>query len=749
MWRDNLDDQLVGPSTRRKVGAPSVILALCGSLTWSSISVAADMPGSTAEYPKADLGYLSYDAAFGVFGGRPTVSASLEAGLRLGDNAFDVQGFLSTSYATSCPFGCVVPRSAETVVTGQINTFAYRRHFFDEKLFLTVGRRNAPPDGELPGERIDGLSLVKQNLDANGALNLADVRRLSFYAPLGGVLSYRVADRIYYQKAIDPGLVSVDSSIFDRLPAGGITEVTFTDGRKIVIPARSSLQSRLLLYAPGTYSFDVSAGTTPGLNEAYAPALRGVGRIGVTSELTLGGGGELTSDFSRQSLDVSVKLPGHFGYAQAGAGGTQLLHVLPGYAGPRSGVSIEAEWQFGSNQLGGDLLVRRNFGLGEPPTIVRPRDAVPACPVADPSFGLSPASAAPCGPLASPGSRALIQSDPIRSQIRASLYAAARGVSLTVNAEVDTNLLTPPLRSVGLRLGGRLYRRATWAIFAQGSKFGPDRPRFDLGLTFSTPLGRSVQANVSVENEGGQTSGDVQVSGARSIDLQNDLRYNARVATDGRAALTVDRDFLGVSAGAAVIVGPVSGVAVAGTLRGGIVFGDGHVVSVRQPGDSLLLLKAPGLPHAEVFDTSATYPKTRLDEAGYAVIANLAPYRSTTLRVSAAKAPIGTMVNGDLIGSVQPGRGYEITLSTRRIHPIRIFFRLPSVGQGLDAYAVIGDAPAPVESDGSFYVEDSTRLTPHVIIVWSSGTCLLTIPATPRADDTADFHVDAGECVVQ
>ena len=276
-----------------------------GSESASSIEAAPELK-------PASLGFVNYDVnVTSNPDGSSAMYGSLQPGLRLRENAFDMQGsFFQTLSSGTAQAGAQNRLS--------INSFAYRREWFERRIRMIAGRTNSPSHGLMGGEQFDGISFQRFNSDDVGSVPSAGLRPITGFAESPGVVQYRIGEKVYKQVPVREGRYEISGDFLSDVPQGGRLEYVGLDGmaRELSIP--NNLSAQAAFYRPGDYSFDIQVGRLNGV-DSFKPYAAFGGRYGISRELSADFGLSLTDEAFAVGGTINARLPGNLGVTNIAA----------------------------------------------------------------------------------------------------------------------------------------------------------------------------------------------------------------------------------------------------------------------------------------------------------------------------------------------------------------------------------------------------------------------------------------------
>lgn len=260
-------------------------------------------PEPAPELAPTTLVFLNYDTNFVANpGGQVTLFGSLQPSLRVKENAFDFQAtyFQSLNQAAGATNGS---RSQITV-----NSFAYRREWFEQRLRLLAGRAQSPGRGLMGGEQFDGLSLQRFNSDDVGSTPTSGPRPITGFAAGPGVVQYRIGEKVYKQIPVREGKFEIGGEFLSEVPRGGRLEFVGLDGVARELSMPTDVAAQYAFYRHGDYSFDVQLGRLRGL-DGDRPFASAGGRYGLSREMTVDLGISATNHAFALGGTASMRLP--------------------------------------------------------------------------------------------------------------------------------------------------------------------------------------------------------------------------------------------------------------------------------------------------------------------------------------------------------------------------------------------------------------------------------------------------------
>lgn len=211
-------------------------------------------PEPAPELAPANVAFLNYDTNFVVNpSGSVAVFGTLQPGLRLKENAFDVQASYYQSVSSD-----QAGSNARNQIT--VNAFAYRREWFEQRLRMVAGRTQSPGRGLMGGEQFDGVSLERFNADEVGSVPSSGPRPISGFADGPGVIQYRVGDKVYKQLPVREGKYEIGGDFLSDVPRGGRLEFVGLDGVARELSKPSDISGQYAFFRKGDYSLDGQIG---------------------------------------------------------------------------------------------------------------------------------------------------------------------------------------------------------------------------------------------------------------------------------------------------------------------------------------------------------------------------------------------------------------------------------------------------------------------------------------------------------
>lgn len=669
-------------------------------------------PRSAPELKPGNLAFMNYDMSF-VYGpdGSTSVFGGFHPALRLRENAFDIDAsvFQSVSGSTA--------RQATSDTRIALNSFAYRREWFEQRLRLTAGRTQSLGSGLAGGERFDGVTLGRFNSDDVGSVPSAGARPISGFAQGPGILQYRVGDKVYRQMPLREGKFEVPGEFIGDAPRGGRLEFVGLDGVAREIPIPTNISVQYAFYRPGDYSWQISLGRLYGAASGQPYASIG-GRYGLLRDLT--------AELSLASSDRAFSASGTMSWRMPGRlGVVNVSGALQGNWNGKGAAASSAEANY-YNRFGGvsfDLTHRVNFnggyrGLGLTPGLLSQSD-------------LTQTSRAALGfTLPFPGNDISFRLVAERSR-----FAKFPNENRLVQFDIG--------RSFGKLGSGLLLGR-----------FGRDQygQRYSsIIFNWTVPLGQrlGVTANYAGNRIGSQPtdnrySATLWGSSAGTYGLGS----NYQVSIDQDRRIAADGNYRTRAGALSASLTRYPGERPFGTvgMRGGLVLAGGDITATRQVSDSLLVLRSKELGGSKIYVPPDLEGRARFDRAGLGVITDLPAYREFNLSFDESGLPLGVEISrAKLNGSLRPYRGYIVDIPVVQLRPVRLFTDIPkeAFGQG-SAFA--GDSFAPIEVDGSIYFNSWPAAGQPVVLNWQTPegprSCTIEFPAAPaRAAGATGFDI--------
>ncbi len=660
-------------------------------------------PEPAPELAPSTVAFLNYDTNFVANpNGAVALFGSLQPGLRFKENAFDMQA----TYFQPVNTDVGASSSSRSQIT--VNSFAYRREWFEKRLRLIAGRTQSPGRGLMGGQQFDGVSLERFNSDDVGSVPTSGPRPITGFAQGPGVVQYRVGDKVYKQIPVREGKFEIGGELLAEVPRGGRLEFVGLDGVARELSMPTDINAQYSFYRRGDYSFDVQLGRLKSL-EGDRPFGSIGGRYGLSREVTVDLGLSSTDKAFALGGTVSMRLPGALG-SMSLAGATSR-----GWSGGGSFAStVDANYFNRIGPLSVDLSHRQYFnggyrGLGVTANILV-------------NSGITQSTRASVGTtLPFPG-------NDISARVVAERSVYNDAASDSRNIQVDLS------RSFGKLGSGALVGR-----------FGRDqygKSYSSLMLNWVIPLGGrygvSLNGN-STKSDGGArdnrysatfwgSSGGAYGSGTN---YQVSIDQDRRIAADGSM-----RGRLG-SLTASFSRNPGENLFGSVGMRGGLVLAGGGLIATRSVSDSLLVVRAKELAGSELFVAPEMEGRTRFNGAGFGVITDLPSYRKVNFSFDQSKLPLGMEISQDqLSGSLRPYRGYVVDVPVKRLQPLRLFPKIPkdAFGRG---NALSGSSFAPIELDGSLYFNSWPEPGLPLELTWQSEqgvfSCVIELPPQPEA----------------
>lgn len=669
----------------------------------------ANYQETAPELAQATLGFLNYDTNFIVDpNGGMAIFGSLEPGLRVKENAFDVKANYYQQVRTGG-----TQAAAQSQIS--VSSFAYRREWFERRLRLIAGRTQSLSRGVLGGEQFDGISLQRFNSDDTGGVPTAGPRPITGFAAGPGVLQYRVGDKVYKQLPLREGKFEVSGDFMSDAPRGGRLEFVGLDGvaRELSIP--SDIYGNYSLYRPGDFSFDIQAGRLSSLDGDRPFGAIG-GRYGVTRDLSVDLGFSTTDQAFSFGGAISSRLPGALGALNLSAATSRRWSG----AGSAFASTIDASYFNRFGELSFDVSHRQYFnggfrGLGATSNLVV-------------SSGITQTTRASISvPVPVAGDDISLRAIGERTRYR--------------DAPQDSNSIQVDLsRSFGNLGSGMLAGR-----------YGRDqygRSYSTLMLNWSVSFGgrNGLSLNgTTTKSEGGARENRYGATFTGNSGSSFGLGSNYQVGIDQDARITADANLRGRRGNLRATLtrnsgeNPYGGIGV----RGGLVLVGGSLIASRPVSDTLLVVRAKELADSEIYIPPDTQGRTRFDGDGFGVLTDLPNYRRVNLAFDQSLLPLGMEITQDKFsGSLRPHRGYVIDVPVRQLQPVRLHPKLPadSFGRG---NAVSGNNFAPIELDGSLYFNSWPDPALPLEVSWTTEkgafSCLIELPPEPavQADGSA------------
>lgn len=662
---------------------------------------AAFMPGTLAlrqrqavplvpEFEPGSLAFFGYDAnLYRLSNGAVTLNGSLRPGLRLKENAFDASIFVSQTLQDSNPLGFTGTNQRSYV---KVTHFAYRREWFEKRLRLTVGRDQIEPRGLLNlFGNVDGVSLRRFNSDNQGNLITAGARPIDGFAPGPGILQYRVGDKIYGQLPIASGRFEIGRDFISQFPRGGELELVGLDGVARPIDYVENEALTLEIFGKGTYEYDLQLGRTSGYI-GHAPLLSANGRYGLSSDVTVGGGIISTDKAGSVGVDISARFPGAWGAIGVAA----VVGKKWDGADQRTKASLQAQYFNRFGPVSVDLYHKQQFGGGAESTFLQ--DVTPS------RFRLEQTSRVGLG------------------------FKLPGGFSSRFKAErFRYNNISTESRAVSLDIGKNFGKYGSGYLTGRIGKDQSGVVSKSVFLNWTASLGNRHGATISagVSESGNANSNSnyrLSVFGSSGATTELGQQYDVSIDQDKRIAGNF---------GAQTPIGDfrLSAVRESGDLwsgsvnaRGSVVLAGKDILLGRSIDSTVLVVRSPEIPGAKIFVKGYVDTRTELDGDGSALIPSLQPYRQTSFRADDKKLPLGmTLEKNNISGSVRPYRGYIVDIRARKSDPVRLFPLLPDAAL-VGGYIMFDDKYAPVEQDGSIYVEDLGAVKNGLLtVLWADG----------------------------
>lgn len=558
------------------------------------------------------------------------------------------------------------------------------------------------------------------------------------------MLTYRIGNTVLKQVPIQAGAYSIDPALFAGLPGGGKIELVGLDGRVTGLDLPVLQTRNVALYKAGTFDFSAQAGRILGASGSYTAALYGGSRYGLTDSLTMEGAGVF--DPHSVTLDASFdwRLPKRFGVVGVDtAFQTRQRNRLINMAEQtKTGWTLTAYYEkdIGTARFTVDYL--RNHGGG---VIAGGYSGY----TGSNAISSSPTVVSPTG-LSGIGLNNLFGSiveEDIRLQASAQLFRT--GINATLRLISTSNAGQPNrARFAEAQVSGGLGQFGTWGSYLHDGRNGEGQHELSVNVYWQKSLGQRTQATLTYETN--------QVGGARvepdryqaSLTGTTDTRwdqgsaYQVTVDQEGRGSASYDRRFEAMDVSASVYRDAQQGVSGQVNTRGSLVFADDHVIPGQALSDAVVVVKAPQLPHEDVFVDHNSLPRTRTDSDGYAVLSFLRRYKHNSALVNDKDAPLGLEVPDEVLsGTVHPYRGYIVNVATHMAHPARLFLTLPVDPKATPVWADINGEQIPVEGDDTLYLDDLSRVKDAIRLSWHIGdtitSCnipLSALSATPGDD---------------
>lgn len=659
-------------------------------------------PEAAPELAPSTVAFLNYDTNFVANpNGSVALFGSLQPGLRIKENAFDMQATYFQPVNTDV--GGDNNRSQITV-----NSFAYRREWFEQRLRLLAGRTQSPGRGLMGGEQFDGVSLERFNSDDVGSVPTAGPRPISGFAQGPGVVQYRVGDKVYKQIPVREGKFEIGGELLTEVPRGGRLEFVGMDGVARELSMPTDLAAQYAFYRRGDYSLDIQAGRLRSL-DGDRPFASAGGRYGLSRDVTVDLGVSTTDRAFALGGTVSMRLPGVLGsMSVAGATSRSWKSGGAGFAS-----TIDANYYNRIGPLSVDLSHRQYFnggyrGLGVTANILI-------------NSGITQNSRASIGTsLPFPGNDISV-----RVLAERSVYRDAASDSR--NIQVDLS------RSFGKLGSGALVGRFGRDQYGQSYS--------SLMLNWVIPLGGRLGVSMngnSTKNSGaardnrysatlwGSSGGSYGSGSNYQISIDQDTRIAADASMRGRLG----------NFSASFSRNPGENLFGSVGVRGGLVLAGGGLIATRSVSDSLLVVRAKELAGSELFVAPEMEGRTRFNGEGFGVITDLPSYRRVNFSFDQSKLPLGMEISQEqLSGSLRPYRGYVVDVPVKRLQPLRLFPKIPkeAFGQG---NALSGNSFAPIELDGSLYFNAWPEPGLPLELTWQGQdgvfSCTIELPVQPE-----------------
>ena len=665
-------------------------------------SSASFKPEPAPELNPATVAFLNYDTNFIVKpNGSVAVFGTLQPGLRLKENAFDVQA--SYYQRVNTEVGRI---GSENQIT--VTSFAYRREWFERRLRMVAGRTQSPGRGLMGGEQFDGISVERFNSDDVGSVPSAGPRPITGFADGPGVVQYRVGDKVYKQLPVREGNFEIGGDFLIDVPREGRLEFVGLDGVARELSAPSDISGQFAFYRPGDYSFDVQAGRMRGLDGDRPFAALG-GRYGLSRDVTVDLGFSTTDRAFAVGGTISTRLPGALGALNL-AGAASRSWSVPG---SKFASTIDASYfnRFGEISL--DLSHRQYFnggyrGLGFTGTLIARSGIVQNTRAA---IGL---------PLPLPGNDAAVRIVAERSSYRDAPHE---------NQSIQVDLS----RSFGRLGSGSLVGR-----FGR-DQFGKSYSTLMLNwvIPFGGRNGISLTGNSS-KNDGGPRENRYGATFWGSSGGAYGLGSNYQISIDQDARIAADANLRGRLGNLSAMLTRNPGENLFGSvgMRGGLVVAGGGLIATRAVSDSILVVRAKELGGSEIYIPPDLEGRTRFNGAGFGVLTDLPSYRRVNFAFDESNLPLGMEISQEqLSGSLRPYRAYVVDVPVKRLQPLRLFPRIPSDAFGR-GNAVSGNSFAPIELDGSIYFNSWPEPGLPLELTWQTEkgvfSCQIELPTAPE-----------------
>ncbi|HEY7237708.1 MAG TPA: fimbria/pilus outer membrane usher protein [Burkholderiales bacterium] len=208
-----------------------------------------------------------------------------------------------------------------------------------------------------------------------------------------------------------------------------------------------------------------------------------------------------------------------------------------------------------------------------------------------------------------------------------------------------------------------LFERTSLTVSATRVE-GGDASGRSIGLSLLIPLDGRINASAATNHHAGHTDGYATVSKGLGIEAGTAWRALA----GQREGQNYAEGGLYYQGSRGLVTGDVSASDTQSTVRlgaqGGLVFADGALFASRKVQDSFALVEVPGYPDVGVGFQSTVL--TRTDSSGKALVPQLQPYRTNTIRLDPNELPISAELDNIEMVVVPPARsGVKVTFPVR------------------------------------------------------------------------------------
>lgn len=661
------------------------------------------------EIPNSKLVYLNYDLNPSLFDGDVAFTANMRGGLTLGTSAFELSGLYShiANAGTQSRMGALA--GANFGANTLLLTEAAWRHFdFDRRVLIEVGRQANAQRGFIGGGIFDGIGIARRNIDNQGNLQVTQSRLISGYNPTAGILTYRLGEAVLKQVPLAAGPYTLDPSIFDGLPAGGVVEITSYDGQVFPLQLPIASSSLRRMFKKGTWDGSFQVGRMA-IGPQFIPALNAGARYGFSSGISAELGVLATPDSVAMNLEADVRLPhdlGDLGFVSA----VQWRRLAPDLSLTEQhtqGWSARAYYRRKFNSIGVAIDYLRNANGG----IIA---------------GGYAALAAENGAIVRLRTGSILKeelqlavSTPIFKRMQQSLR-----LRLTRNAGQKRFS-----KSVEEQISGSLGRVGYWSLFGRYAIDAGGVTSLSGNFNFSIPLGgaRATLTYQTDRQNGNRNAPDrygLTISGSGKPAWNHSNNYNLSIDSGGYGSASYNHEFSALSTAVNVYRNPDNGLNGSMSARGSVVLADGHAVFGRTTGDAPVVLAAPLLPREKVYLAGYFSAVAKTNGAGYAVLPSAVLFGRNLVRVNNENAPLGLETPDNATpGTFYPHRGYIVPVKAHQLVPARVYPILAeNVREVGNPTIDIDGVNVPLEYDGSFYVEDITALRNDITVSWQLGS---------------------------